>query len=278
MIAAEPEIVVLADADAVSAAAADRLATALVDAVGARGRADWATTGGSAAPGIYRRLAVPPLRSTIPWGDVHVWWGDDRFVPSDHPYSNVQPVDQILLGMAALAGESGTGEGGADVELGIEPGAPIPPDNVRPFPISHAIGASEPASACAQAYGTTLHAAGLEVRNALPVFDVVLLGVGPDGHILSVFPGSTAFDSDSWALAIPAPTHVEPHVERVTLNPGIVEVARRVLVVVSGAGKADIIGEVFGGTRDPRRLPAQLALRANAVWVLDRDAAARLPN
>jgi 6-phosphogluconolactonase len=277
MTAAEPEILVLADADAVSAAATDRLASALVEAVEARGRADWATTGGSAAPGIYKLLAAPPLRSSIPWDGVHLWWGDDRFVPADHPYSNVQPADQILLGMAALAGESGSGEGGADVELGIEPGAPIPPGNVHPFPVSHSIGASEPAAACARAYAATLHAAGLEVRNAMPVFDVVLLGVGPDGHILSVFPGSSAFDSDSWAMAIPAPTQVEPHVERVTLNPGIVEVARTVLVVATGAAKAEILGEVFGGSRDPHRLPAQLAMRANAVWVLDREAAARLP-
>ena len=66
-----------------------------------------------------------------------------------------------------------------------------------------------------------------------------LLGVGSDGHILSVFPGSAAFDSKRWALAIPAPTHIEPHVERVTLNPAVVAVAERVLVVAYGAGKAD---------------------------------------
>jgi 6-phosphogluconolactonase/glucosamine-6-phosphate isomerase/deaminase len=94
---------------------------------------------------------------------------------------------------------------------------------------------------------------------------------------LSVFPGSIALDSTDWALAIPAPTHIEPHVARVTLNPALLTVARHVITVVHGAAKAAVIGEVFGAERDVRRWPAQLARRAGATWILDAAAASGLP-
>jgi 6-phosphogluconolactonase len=110
-----------------------------------------------------------------------------------------------------------------------------------------------------------------------PSFDMLLLGVGADGHLLSVFPGSSALDSDELALSIPAPTHIEPHVERVTLNPAIVGAARSVLMVVSGAEKADAVAAVFGPEVDPRQWPAQLARRSGATWILDEAAAGRLP-
>jgi 6-phosphogluconolactonase/glucosamine-6-phosphate isomerase/deaminase len=77
-------------------------------------------------------------------------------------------------------------------------------------------------------------------------------------------------------MAIPAPTHIEPHVERVTLNPAVLTVAERVLVVAYGAGKADIVGRIFGPDVEPSALPAQLALRDGATWLLDEAAAVRL--
>jgi len=105
----------------------------------------------------------------------------------------------------------------------------------------------------------------------------MLLGVGADGHVLSVFPGSAALASKEWALAIPAPTHIEPHVQRVTMNPAILGVARRLIVVAFGAGKASVLGDIFGAEVDPSRWPAQLARREGATWILDRAAAAALP-
>ena len=122
-----------------------------------------------------------------------------------------------------------------------------------------------------------MRAADFEVVDGWPVLDLVLLGVGGDGHVLSVFPGSAAFKSKAWALGIPAPTHIEPHVERVTLNPAILAVAREVLVVMHGADKAAILGDIFGPEVDPTRWPAQLTRRAGATWVLDEAAAAHLP-
>jgi 6-phosphogluconolactonase len=265
---AEPEVVIMADAGATAAMAAGVISGALEVAVQARGRADWATTGGSMAPLIYRQLAAPPWRDRVPWAETHVWWGDDRFVPRDHPLSNVKPFDDILLAIGSTeAGQVGLGT------LGAPRPVPLPLDQLHPFRTGEAIGAGRDAEWCAAELATELAAAGLTRADDWPVLDVVVVGVGGDGHILSVFPASQAFDSDALALAIPAPTHIEPHVQRVTLNPRLLEVARQVVVVAAGAEKAGVIRDALRSELDPRRLPVQLARRRDAVWLLDRAAA-----
>ena len=272
----EPRIIVLPDPESVSRRAAELVAARLVDAVKARGRADWATTGGSTPIGIYRALAEAPLRDTIRWERVHVWFGDDRYVPRDHPLSNVLPADQVLAASSARAGLSGRGATGIDVEAGIEPGAPLPPGNLHPFPCTTAIAEGRGAAWAAATYAEELRSAVRLSDDGWPVFDLVLVGIGPDGHLLSVFPGSPALASRDLAVAIPAPTHVEPHVERVTLNPAILGAAAGVLAVVNGDGKADVLARIFGSDRNPAALPAQLARRTGATWVIDTAAAARL--
>jgi 6-phosphogluconolactonase len=271
----EPEIVIEPDPEAVSRSSALRIVEALKASIEARGVAHWATTGGSNPIGIYQQLAVPPLRGEVDWSSVHLWWGDDRYVPRDHPLSNILIADQALLAASARAGVSGWGESGIDVDTGHDAGVDIPPGNIHPFPCSVAIGQSRGPEWCAVSYAAELRQ--LPVENGWPVFDLVLLGVGPDGHILSVFADSEALLSRDWALAIPAPTHVEPHVPRVTLNPAILDVARSILVVCQGASKADTVATIFGEQRDPRRWPAQLARRSGATWVLDEAAARTLP-
>ena len=110
-----------------------------------------------------------------------------------------------------------------------------------------------------------------------PALDVVLLGVGADGHILSTFPGTAPIGEEHRAaLAVEAPAHVEPHVARVTLAPHLLRAAGLVIVMVPGGGKADVVAACFGSRRDPERLPAQLALLPNAVWLLEPDSAAGL--
>lgn len=243
--------------------AAWRSAELIIEAIAAaaaeRGVAHVALTGGSTPAGVFRVLASPSVRTRVDWTRVHLWWGDDRFVPRNDPLCNVWIADMTLFRQ-----EDGS------------PGIPIPADQVHPFRTSEAIDGGRDADWCARAYAGELRAL-MPVAGGWPVFDLVLVGIGPDGHLLSVFPGSAAFDSDAWALAIPAPTHVEPHVPRVTLNPAVVPAARSVLAMAQGASKAGILEAVFAGPHDPRRLPAQLALRPGAIWVLDRSAAARLP-
>jgi 6-phosphogluconolactonase len=265
----EPEIIVVEDAAAASALAADRISTSLRAAFESRGRADWATTGGSTPVGIYRHLASPEHVNDAPWSNVHVWWGDDRYVPRDHALSNVKPFDDIMLDIAGRQSGSALGGGSAAV--------PIPLDQVHPFRTTEAIGEAWGAAACAAELERDLRAADLPTIDGWPVLDLVLLGVGGDGHVLSVFPGSAAFGSDAWALEIPAPTHIEPHVERVTLNPAVLRVAREILVVMHGAGKGEILGRIFGPEVDPLRWPAQLTRREGATWILDEAAAAHLP-
>ena len=255
------------DAEAAAGAAADVIGDALGGAVSRAGRAHWATTGGSTPIGIYNEL-VRRGPGSIPWDSVHTWWGDERFVPNDHPLSNARPFLDILV--EAAAHETGHSD---DDRRRVR----VPAENVHPFPTGFAIGSGHDAAWCAAQLEGELRTTGLDEADGWPVFDLLFVGVGGDGHLLSVFPGSTAFESSDWALAIPAPTHIEPHVARVTLNPATVKVARRVLAVVLGGSKADIVRRLFGEPLDPVALPAQLALRDGATWILDEAAAANLP-
>jgi 6-phosphogluconolactonase len=163
-----------------------------------------------------------------------------------------------------------------DALAGRRPGAPIPAANVHPVPTTEAIAEGRDADWCAARYAEMLKTDGPETDDDWPVFDLLLLGVGPDGHILSVFPGSPTFDRAEVALGVPAPTDIEPHVARVTLNPAVVGAARSVIVVSHGEAKAEVLRDVLAGPRDPRRLPAQLARRPGAAWIFDRAAARRL--
>jgi 6-phosphogluconolactonase len=256
----EPAVVIVADPDALAAAAAARVAQALIAAVAQRGRADLATTGGSTPAALYVRLTSEPLREQVPWAAVHIWWGDDRYVPRDHPLSNVFGVDEILLNE--------------------EHGVPIPIDHVHPWPAGRAIAEARGPAWCAATYAAEALAEVPHGPDGVPAFDLVLLGIGPDGHLLSVFPGSPAIGSSEIALAIPAPTHIEPHLPRVTFNPAILGAAPAILAMVSGAPKADILARVLDGPRldpaSPTGLPAQLARRASATWLVDAPAAAHL--
>lgn len=261
----EPDVVLRATGAAVSLEAATRIVAAVARAVELRGRADFVTTGGSTPAGIYGVLTAS-FADALDWTLVHVWWGDDRFVPRDDPLSNVRPADAILLAEPEAAASGSPRRGVA-----------IPPANVHPFPCGEAIAHGHDASWCVRTYETALRASGLRESRGFPVFDVVLLGLGPDGHLLSVFPGSSTLDCTDWAMAVPPPTHVEPHVERVTLNPSVLAVAGTVLMVAIGAWKAPVVGEIFRTKRDVQRLPAQLVRRRGVTWILDHEAAVHVP-
>ncbi len=263
----QPALSIVPSPEDVSAAAAAFIVGRLAEAVRERGVAHWCTTGGSSAPGIYRALRTAPLRDRLDWSRVHTWWGDDRFVPADDPLSNVLPLETILR------------EAGA--------GVVVPDANVHPVPVAAVLArGGSPADAAAQ-YAGELRSAGPvagvlrpAVRRdhplrEVPAFDLVILGVGPDGHILSVFPGSAVFDSTAWVESVPAPAHVEPHVPRVTINPRLVAAARSVLVVTAGASKADVLARAWAGG-DPGELPLRATLLPQTTWLVDEAAAAGL--
>jgi 6-phosphogluconolactonase len=252
--AGEPTVLVARDPSELAEASAVQVVDLLVEALGRRGRADVALTGGSTPRAMYRRLVEPRLRDRVAWDRVHLWWGDDRFVPRADPHSNVFLADAGLL---------------------VPGGIPVPDGNVHPFPTDRAIRDGLGAGWCAATYATEV-VESVPLVEGWPAFDVVLVGIGPDGHLLSVFPGSPALASDRVGLGIAAPGHVEPHVERVTLNPAILGVARRVLATAAGAGKAAVVARILEAERDPATLPAVLARRSTATWLLDAPAAGTL--
>jgi 6-phosphogluconolactonase len=273
----EPDVRILPDEVAVAVAAAELVLTNLREGVAERGRADLLLTGGSSAVNLYRVLAEAG-QDAVDWGKVHLWWGDERFVPYDHPQSNSRLGVTMLLRSNAHGGESGEGDTGTDAEAGRIAGVRVPVEQVHPIPVGDAIRDGRGAEVAAAGYAALLAAQGPPAVAGIPVFDVVLLGLGGDGHILSVFPDSPALAPDApLVMAIPAPGHIEPHLERVTLNPRVLDVARRIVVMVPRGDKAEICAAVLGDARDPRRWPGQLARRASAVWFLDGGAASLLP-
>jgi 6-phosphogluconolactonase len=248
----EPEVVVLADADAVAAEAAARVVAGLATAIAARGVAHLVTTGGSTPEGIHAALRTEPLRDAVDWSKVHLWVGDERFVRRTDPRSNMGAAEQTLLGLG---------------------GVPIPADQVHGWPTDDAIDLGLGPGLAARRMAELGAGRAPDWATGRPTFDVVIVGIGPDGHLLSIFPGSRAFDDPALTLAIPAPTHIEPHVERVTFGPPILDGARVLLAPAFGAAKAEVLGRVFGEDRDPTRWPAQLARRPGATWLLDSAAA-----
>jgi 6-phosphogluconolactonase len=250
-------VLVARDPAGVAAGAAERMAAWVEDALADRPLAHVALTGGSSAGYLWTELHRPTWLDALPWDRVHLWWGDERFVPADSPDSNYGTARDAVLGPDAL-------------------GARLPVENVHPIPVDTALADGREATWAARAYAAEL-ATLLPRRAAIPAFDLIMLGLGPDGHVLSVFPGSPALEPDTpIVMAVPAPTHVTPHVARVTLNPSLIPAAAHVLVLAGGAAKADVVRRVLTGTDDPSHLPGRLGCGPNATWILDRESAGDL--
>jgi len=271
------QIVVVADDLAVGRESARRIVAALATAVNERGVAHIALTGGSSAVPLFRELRSPSNAAALDWGKVHLWWGDDRFVPIDHPLSNAGLAYSLLLAMTAKAGLSGEGGQYDDVVAGDVPGLPVNPENVHPVEVDESLSDDQPVDLAAQLYLRDLNRYVPLAKGGVPIFDVIMSGIGPDGHMFSLFPGSPGLALDApIVLGVPAPEHVEPHVARVTLSARVLPVAGLVVMIAAGTGKAAILGHVLGDDVDVARWPSQSALLPNAVWVLDRAAAAQV--
>jgi 6-phosphogluconolactonase/glucosamine-6-phosphate isomerase/deaminase len=265
----EPSVLVLPDPAAAAVATAEALAEALAAGAVRRGRADFAATGGSTPGAVYRALLAEPTRRRVPWGVLHLWLGDERYVPRADPDSNMSAIDGVLL-----AGDPGRGL----------PPAPLDPARVHPWPTDESLAAGESPARCAARFEAFLREQLAADDAGRPIFDAMLVGVGSDGHILSVFPGNAAHDASGWTSWAPAPAHVGPRLDRVTLTPAALDATPGLVVVVLGTAKAAVVAELLGPVHAgptqraaaELRLPALRARRAGAKWVLDTAAAALL--
>ena len=204
-----------------------------------------AISGGSTPRGMHRLLGRKPYRSEMPWSKTHLFWVDERLLPYDHPDSNFGAARDDFLSHV-----------------------PIPEENVNSMPVNQA------PKAGATAYRERL--ATFFNRPSIPVFDLIVLGLGPDGHTASLFPGSTPDPSgeEPWVIAV---TGGNPNVGRLTLNYNVLNSARYVAMLVSGAGKADMVNRILSS--EPPMLPGHYIhpTSGSMTWLLDPSAAALLP-
>lgn len=238
-----PEITVVPDAKAIAAEAAERVAVAARRAIAERGRFSIALSGGSTPKALYALLAGEPYRSRIDWSKVHVLFGDERAVPPDHQDSNYKMASEALLAKV-----------------------PIPGDNV--YRMKGELG--ERADEAAREYGLMLKE---EFPHGL---DVVLLGMGGDGHTASIFPGSKAVaEKEHRVVGYFAENSSTGKSWRITMTAPFINEAREVMVLLAGADKAARLREVLEGPQEPDRLPIQLInpVLGKMTWIIDVAAA-----
>lgn len=230
------EWIIAPDADAAARETAERTAASLASAARERGRAALALAGGSTPRAAYRLLAAEPLRSRVPWGSVEFFFGDERGVPPSHADANYRMAREELL----------------------EPLA-IPAARVRRMEAER-----EDREAAAAEYEQAVRAS-LAPRGGEPAFDLVLLGMGPDGHTASLFPGSPALDErHRLVVAVRRP---EGRFGLTVTLPAI-EAAREVILCATGAPKAEMLRRVRSGDRS---LPAaRVRPRGRLLWIVDR--------
>ena len=233
------EVITVADPAALATTAAGRL-MARIEANS--GRIAICLAGGSSPKRLYQLLATEAYRNRIPWSRVHWFIGDERFVPANDPLNNMAMARKSFLDECA------------------------PPSNVHPIP-TDAAGADDSAGRYEDELKSFYGAVRLD--SAKPLFDLVLTGVGPDGHTASLFPGDQAVDEmERWVVSV-AKAHVEPFVPRVTLTLPVLASCREMLFEVSGPEKRAILTRVLGG----ENLPASRAQsNFETIWLVDRAA------
>jgi 6-phosphogluconolactonase len=230
------------------AAAGDRLVAAIVDAIDKRGVAQIALTGGGTGTGLLKRVAE--RGGEIDWAKVHIYWGDDRFVPADDGERNEKQAREALLNHVD-----------------------IPVGNVHPMaPSDGEFGGDLDAAAVGYEQELAANAGNGEPA---PDFDVHLLGMGGEGHVNSLFPHTPAV-RERERLVVGVVDSPKPPPRRITLTLPAVQRSREVWFIVSGEGKADAVAAAVGGA-DPDEVPAAGAVgREATVWLLDEAAASKL--
>jgi 6-phosphogluconolactonase len=244
-------LIVLDDEAAVATAAADHITSLVERSVKARGSAVVSLTGGTTPRRLYARLGDPghEWRQRIDWTRVHLFWGDERHVPPDHQDSNYGMARDALVGHV-----------------------PVPSSQVHRMR-----GEIAEAREAAESYERELRDAFAAAGRTDRTFDVMLLGLGEDAHIASIFPGSELLtrDDERRTAAVWAP-HLDAW--RITLTPAAILDARAILLIVAGAAKASAVRAAIEEPEDVRRFPAQLLRPAvdRVTWIIDRAAAGQL--
>jgi 6-phosphogluconolactonase len=255
------------DPEVLAQAAAARFVVRLVDAQAERGLASVVLTGGRTAERIYRALRDSPARDAVDWRRVDVWWGDERFLPAGDPERNETQARAALLDALPLD------------PARVHPMPAAPAGSRERAPASPAIAsnvAPDPETAAAH-YADALAAAARPGTARLPHFDLLLLGVGEDGHVASVFPEHpAAYETRPVAGVRGSP---KPPANRITLTLPALNTAQDVWLLATGPEKASAVGMALVGHAGPVQLPA-CGVRGveRTVWLVDRAAASEVPS
>jgi 6-phosphogluconolactonase len=235
------EVKIYQSPEAVATAAADLTVSLASSAIKDRGRFSMALSGGSTPRLLFSLLASPAYRDRIDWSKVFLFWGDERCVPPDHADSNYKMARETLLEKV-----------------------PILEDHI------HRMRGEDKPEVAAAAYEQTLR---LFFNNQDPVFDLILLGMGDDGHTASLFPNSdTLKETKKWVIS----THVEKvGQDRITFTRGTINCARVVAFLVTGEGKSERLEQVINGAFKPQEQPAQYISpdKGQVLWLVDTAAA-----
>lgn len=231
-----------------SSAVADEIVASVNEAISERGRATIALSGGSTPGAIYRLLAMPPRVDEIDWSKVALYWGDERWVSQDDNQSNYRMVQETLLS-----------------QLGER--------QPKVYPVDTSLDSPE---ATAAAYESLIRETEKCKAGAMPEFDLMLLGMGEDGHTASIFPDSPVFESETGICF--AAKHPTDGTMRISLSPQAVMAARQILFIVKGESKAEMVERVLRGNEGEKALPSSIYRRAESrvSWFLDSGAALRV--
>jgi 6-phosphogluconolactonase len=246
------EVVVHRNAELLARSVAARLSTRVVEVQASEGHAHIVLTGGGVGTAVLAELAVSPARESIDWAQLHVWWGDERFVPAGHVDRNDVAARAALLDRV-----------------------PIDPAKVHPMPASDGPDQGD-VEAAARRYAAELAGEARHVdHGVVPAFDVLLLGVGEDGHVASLFPGLPAlFDERAVVGVHGAP---KPPPTRLSLTLRSIRAAHEVWLIAAGAGKAGAVNLALGGAGAVEIPAAGAQGRQRTLWLLDEAAAKNVP-
>ena len=247
------QVFVHRDKDEMAGAAAERLVARVAAAQSARGSASVVLTGGRNGNALLAALASSPDRDLVDFSRLDVWWGDERFLPEGHPERNVTQAREALLDSV-----------------------PLDPARVHPMAASDGPYGND-VDAAAGAYESELAAAARrEGPGRVPSFDVLLLGVGPDTHVASLFPGHEGV-RETERMVVGVHDSPKPPPLRISLTLPAIRAAREVWLLAAGEDKADAVATALSGTDESQAPAAGARGRDATLWLLDEAAASKLP-